>query len=290
MVVFPHAKINIGLNVIEKRSDGFHNIETVFYPVGLNDILEVIPARQEKEEKKQITFTLTGIDIPGNAESNLCVKAYNLINRDYPLPPVQAYLHKIIPVGAGLGGGSSDAAFFINAINELLDLNLSWGEKHHYAKQLGSDCSFFIAGRPAFATGKGDILEPAGLDLKGYYLALVCPHVHISTPEAYAMVTPKKPVETLEEILESTPLKDWKYRINNDFEEPVFKKYPEIRAIKERFYDTGALYASMSGSGSSVYGIFKEEAASREIATGDLSKGNFCYSGPLPGAAGAGKR
>ena len=257
MILFPNAKINIGLNIIEKRPDGFHNIESVFYPVGLRDVLEVI--QDFDADSQGITCNFSGIEIPGVSTNNLCVKAYHLIAQDYALPPVKIHLHKIISIGAGLGGGSSDAAFFIKAMDELFQLNISWGEKHHYARQVGSDCSFFITNRPAFAEGKGDSLEPTSLDLKGYYLVIINPGIHINTAEAYAGVLPQKPGIPLEELIVTLPIDQWKDNIRNDFENPVFIKHPGIKKIKENLYNYGAIYASMSGSGSSVYGIFKEQ-------------------------------
>ena len=255
MVCFPNAKINIGLNVIEKRSDGFHNIESVFYPVGWCDVLEIIESKVQ-DLKFKVEFTYSGIGIPGKAEDNLCCKAYELISKDYPLPPAKVHLHKIIPVGAGLGGGSADAAFFIKLLNDKFELNLSWGEMHHYAKQLGSDCSFFIGNKPAFVKGKGDDQEGIKLDLEGYNIVLIYPNIHINTAEAYAGVKPEKPSESLEKLIQ-LPVGQWKNKIHNDFEDSIFLKYPEIKKIKEQLYSQGAVYASMSGSGSTVYGIFK---------------------------------
>jgi len=250
MILFPNAKINIGLNIVEKRADGFHNIETVFCPIGLSDVLEIV-------QSEEFGVQSSGIEIPDNAENNLCVKAYHLIKKDYDLPPVKIHLHKIIPIGAGLGGGSSDAAFFIKAIDELFELNLAWGEKHHYARQLGSDCSFFITNRPAFADGRGDNLETIKLSLRGYFILLIKPQIHISTAEAYSGVKPKKPGQSLEKLISELPITQWKQHIHNDFENSVFKNYPEIKTIKKNLYECGAIYASMSGSGSSVYGIFR---------------------------------
>jgi 4-diphosphocytidyl-2-C-methyl-D-erythritol kinase len=278
MLSFPNAKINIGLNIVEKRSDGFHNIESVFYPVGLSDVLEVVNrenseeriANRDKDVKyevqstkfevagENIEFSASGIEIPGRAEENLCCKAYELISKDYPLPSIKIHLHKIIPIGAGLGGGSADAAFFIKLINEKFELGLAWGEMHHYAKQLGSDCSFFISNKPAFVKGKGDDFEGISLDLAGYKIAIIYPGIHINTAEAYKGVIPKKPKQSLEKLIQQ-PIESWKDSIHNDFEDSIFQKYPKIKKIKEQLYESGALYASMSGSGSSVYGIFKKE-------------------------------
>jgi 4-diphosphocytidyl-2-C-methyl-D-erythritol kinase len=255
MLVFPNAKINIGLNITEKRPDGFHHIESVFYPVGLSDALEAV----RDDAKEGITFSHSGISIPGNNEENLCVKAYRLVSKDYPLPAVKAHLHKVIPIGAGLGGGSSDAAFFIKLLNDHFELGLAWGELHHYAKQLGSDCSFFITNKPVMVEGRGDAYERIDLDLSGYHIVIVHPNIHIGTAEAYAGVKPKKAGYDLEATVLNTPIEEWRNIIHNDFEDSVFLKHPEIKRIKEKLYDHGALYASMSGSGSSVYGIFREK-------------------------------
>ena len=191
MLTFPNAKINIGLNIIEKLDDGYHRIESVFYPIALYDGLEII--ENKDEEAPPITFTFSGIEIPGTVTDNLCYYAYHLIAADYPLPKVKVHLHKHIPIGAGLGGGSADAAFFIRLLNDTFDLGISWGEMHHYARQLGSDCSFFISNKPAFAEGKGDQYESIQLDLSNYFIALIYPNIHINTAKAYSRVTPKLP-------------------------------------------------------------------------------------------------
>lgn len=274
MILFPNAKINLGLNVTEKRPDGFHNLQTVFYPIGLSDVLEIIIDKDNKHNG--VDFQTSGIEIPGSADNNLCIKAYNLIKQDYPLPVLKVFLQKIIPIGAGLGGGSSDGAFFIKGINELLELNLSWGEMHHYAKMLGSDCSFFIINRVSYAEGRGDQLEPIDISLKGYFVILVKPDIHIGTAEAYAGVKPSMPTDSLENIILNTPLENWSGLIKNDFEESIFPKYPEIKSIKEKLYKMGATYASMSGSGSSVYGIFKNE-----VETKGMFGGHFVWQGFL---------
>ena len=255
MISYPNAKINLGLHVVEKRVDGFHNIETVFYPIGWNDILEVLP---DPSKNSGVTFSSSGIAIPGAVEENLCVRAYNLISVDYPMPAVKVHLHKIIPIGAGLGGGSSDAAFFIRALNDLFELNLAWGELLHYAKQLGADCSFFITNKPVFAEGKGDQFESVNISLKEYFCVVVYPNSHVSTVSAYGGVIPEKRNNSLEEIILS-PIEEWKEVLINDFEKNIFKKFPEIADLKNKMYDVGAIYASMSGSGSAVYGIFEKE-------------------------------
>lgn len=256
MITFPNAKINIGLNIIGKRPDHFHNIESVFYPIQLNDALEVV----ENKDKNAtgIVFTSSGIEIPGSIDDNLCCKAYHLICADYAVPPVKIHLHKHIPIGAGLGGGSADAAFFIKLLNDQFELGISWGEMHHYARQLGSDCSFFISNKPVFAEEKGDAYESINLDLSNYFMALVYPHIHVNTATAYRLVTPVKPIRSLEKDILNLPIEEWKNHIHNDFEKSVFTSHPQIKILKEKMYAYGAIYAAMSGSGSSVYGLFKE--------------------------------
>ncbi len=257
MITFPNAKINIGLNIIEKRDDGFHSIESVFYPVGLCDALEVIENMEAGAER--FTFTSSGIEIPGDPTDNLCYFAYHLVSQDYPVPAVKVHLHKHIPIGAGLGGGSSDAAFFIKLLNDKFELGISWGEMHHYARQLGSDCSFFISNRASFAEGRGDEYESMQLDLSKYHVVLVYPKIHIDTGKAYSAVKPKAPVRSLESDMLNLPPEKWKGIIHNDFEDSVFLQFPEIEKIKEKLYEKGAIYASMSGSGSTVFGIFEKE-------------------------------
>ena len=248
MVVFPYCKINLGLQIVSKRADGYHNIETCFYPVPWTDILEVIKA-------DKFSFSSSGLDIPGNPEDNLCIKAYRLLQRDFNLSPVQMHLHKVIPAGAGLGGGSSDAAFTLRTINSIFKLELSFQQLHTYAAQLGSDCSFFVEDKPMFGRGRGELLSEVNLNLKGMFLILVKPDIHVSTADAFAGIKPKQPSASLSEIL-SLPLSEYRGVLVNDFEESVFQKHPSISSIKESMYQHGALYASMSGSGASVFGIF----------------------------------
>lgn len=250
MVTFPNAKINIGLNIINRRSDGYHNLETVFYPVNIKDGLEVA-------EAEELSFSTSGIEIPGFANENLCLRAYERLKKDFGIPPVQIHLHKQIPIGAGLGGGSSDAAFFIRLLNDKFNLNLSTGMMEDYARELGADCAFFVKNRPVFAFGKGDEFEDITLSLKDYFIVLVMPPVHVSTGEAYRGVKPSQPITSLKELIKS-PIEEWNPAIKNDFEESVFKNHPSIRGVKAVLYESGALYASMSGSGASVYGIFKD--------------------------------
>lgn len=257
MITFPNAKINIGLNIIQKLDDGYHDIESVFYPVALCDALEVVENTEEGAER--FTFTSSGIEIPGDATDNLCYFAYHLVSQDYPLPNVKVHLHKHIPIGAGLGGGSSDAAFFIKLLNDKFELGISWGEMHNYARQLGSDCSFFISNKPSFAEGIGDEYESMKLDLSKYYVVLVYPNIHINTANAYSGVKPKMPIRSLENDILNLPIEQWKEFIHNDFEDSIFPQYPEIKNIKEKLYSKGAIYSAMSGSGSTVFGIFEKE-------------------------------
>lgn len=257
MIVFPNAKINIGLNIVEKREDGYHNLESVFLPIGWKDALEVII--DKNNSNGNVSFSSSGLAIPGDVNDNLCIKSYRIIQQDYDLPAIKIHLHKNIPMGAGLGGGSSDAAFCIKAINEVCELNLAWGEMHHYAKQLGSDCSFFITNKPTYATQKGDVLETISLNLSGKFILIVHPGIHVSTAQAYAGVKPQKALYNLEEVVLNEPIESWKEKVKNDFEKSVFEQHSEIKNIKDKMYDYGAVYASMSGSGSAVYGIFNQE-------------------------------
>jgi 4-diphosphocytidyl-2-C-methyl-D-erythritol kinase len=252
MVVFPHCKINLGLHVISKREDGYHNIETCFYPVPWTDILEIIPA-------KEFSFTSSGSVIPGKEEDNLCIKAYHLLKKQFGLAPVKIHLHKVLPTGAGLGGGSSDAAFTLRLLNSVFDLKLNSNRLREYSSQLGSDCAFFVEDKPMLGIGRGEQLVEFPLSLKGYYLVLIKPDIHVSTADAYAGVKPHAPIQNLSAILER-PVIEWKDLLINDFEKSVFDKYPAIELIKDELYERGALYASMSGSGSSVFGIFKSRA------------------------------
>lgn len=253
MLTYPNAKVNLGLHVVEKRTDGYHSIETVFYPVkGLSDILEVLPSKAN-----HTTLTNTGLLVDAPVEQNLCVKAWGLLCKDFSIPPVELYLHKQIPFGAGLGGGSADAACCLLLLNKLFTLNLSGNRLKEYALQLGSDCAFFIENRPMLATGRGEILKELPLSLAGKHIAIVYPPIHVSTTQAYANITPKQPSHSLAQLL-SLPIGQWKERLTNDFEESIFKAHPQIAEIKEALYKKGAIYASMSGSGSSVFGIFEE--------------------------------
>ena len=255
MIIYPNAKINLGLNIVEKRPDGYHNLETVFYPINLQDALEV----NLREGEEEFSLKVSGVPIEGEPENNLVVKAYRLLKKDYPdMPAIDIHMYKHIPTGAGLGGGSADAAFMIKLLNDKFKLNLSIEKMEEYAAILGADCAFFIQNKPVFASGIGNIFEPIQLSLKGYYLVLVKPDIFVSTKDAFAHITPSQPTKSLKEIIRM-PVETWRATMKNDFEDSVFKKFPEIAAIKDKLYDLGAIYASMSGSGSSVYGIFREQ-------------------------------
>lgn len=248
MITYPIAKINLGLQVTEKREDGFHNIETIFYPVPVQDALEVVKA-------DTFQIDITGIDLKEDPANNLVAKAYRLLQADYQLPPVHIHLHKNIPVGAGLGGGSADASYMLLMLNDLFELSLTREQLLAYALKLGSDCPFFIDPKPVFATGRGELMEPVELNLSGYHLVVVKPPVHVSTPEAYRHMCPGKSRISLKAIVRFPVLK-WKGNLQNQFERYVFEQHPEVKAIKEKLYKLGAAYALMSGSGSAVYGLF----------------------------------
>jgi 4-diphosphocytidyl-2-C-methyl-D-erythritol kinase len=251
MVVFPNAKINIGLNITAKRTDDFHNIESCFYPVDWCDALEVLPS-------EVLGFRSSGISIPGKEDDNLCLKAYRILSADFSLPAVSIHLLKAVPIGAGLGGGSADAAFTIKLLNDCFKLEIPEQKQIEYARRLGSDCAFFIPNRPAYCFGKGDEFEEIELPLRGYHILLVNPGIHISTPEAYSGVVPKLPEEDLRTLLK-LPVSEWEGKVKNDFEATLFVKYPLLNSIKEQLYGHGAMSASMTGSGSTLYGIFETD-------------------------------
>ncbi|UOG77208.1 4-(cytidine 5'-diphospho)-2-C-methyl-D-erythritol kinase [Hymenobacter tibetensis] len=251
MLVFPNAKLNLGLYVTGVRPDGFRNLESVFVPLPWCDALEVLPAADHAES----TLTLTGIPIPGDPTTNLCYRAYELLRADFNLPPVRQHLHKVVPIGAGLGGGSADAAFALRALSELFELKLTSETLIGYARRLGSDCAFFVANKPVFAYEKGDVFEDISLDLTGTACKVVYPGLHISTAEAYARVQPQPPRHDLRSAL-SQPLETWRETVSNDFEDALTPTYPVLREIKQQLYAAGAAYASLSGSGSAVYGLF----------------------------------
>ncbi|MBL3657537.1 4-(cytidine 5'-diphospho)-2-C-methyl-D-erythritol kinase [Fulvivirga sediminis] len=252
MVVFPNIKINLGLNILSRREDGYHNISSVFYPLPFTDILEILP-------DNDFSFVSTGLPIPGNTEDNLIIKAYNLLKEAYKLPPVSIHLHKIIPMGAGLGGGSADGAFTIKCLNQLFGLNLSTKTMEDYASRLGSDCPFFIENKPVLVEGTGNVFSEIELSLEGKYLILIYPEVHVSTAQAYSKVTPKQPEISITDIIKNKPLSEWKNVLNNDFENSVFQQFPSISKVKNELYEAGATYSSMTGSGASVFGIFDKK-------------------------------
>ncbi len=254
MLTYSNAKINIGLNIVEKRTDGFHNIETVFFPIGMQDAIEIA----DSKTNNSYTFTASGIPINIDAKDNIVVKAYELIRAKHDFPPQDIHLHKNIPFGAGLGGGSANAAYMIKLINQKFNLGMSTDQMENEVKKLGSDCAFFIENKPAFATEKGDQLSPIELDLSGYHFLLIKPNIHVSTPEAYANIQPQKPEISLEKLI-SQPIETWKSSIKNDFENSIFPNHPLLAKLKDELYEHGAIYAAMSGSGSSMFGLFKDE-------------------------------
>lgn len=253
MIVFPNAKINIGLNVTERRKDGFHNIQTIFYPIPLCDVLEFV-----NSDSSESIFTNSGLKVDCKIEDNLIVKAFRLLQNDFNLPELKIHLHKIIPFGAGLGGGSADAAFMLKGLNNYYSLSLDNNQLAKYALKLGSDCAFFIKNLPAYAEGRGEILSDIDLFLVGKYILLVKPDIHISSKLAYQDVVPHFPELSLKETV-TEPIKKWKEKITNDFEQSVFESYTELEEIKQKMYDSGALFSSMSGSGSTIFGIFESE-------------------------------
>lgn len=253
MVTFPNAKINLGLLITEKRPDGFHNLQSCFYPIGWTDALELIPA-------SETAFSSTGLPIPGEPMQNLCVRAYELLRHDFAVPPVRIHLQKNVPIGAGLGGGSADAAFMLRLLNDRFALNLSVDQLENYARQLGSDCAFFVQNRPVYCIEKGDVFQEIDLSLSGYYIVLIYPNLAISTAEAYARIRPQQPDRSLANLL-TQPVTTWRDTVYNDFEASLFPTYPVLATIKEQLYKAGAVYASMSGSGSTLYGIFNAPPA-----------------------------
>lgn len=252
MIQFPNCKINLGLSILAKRADGYHELETVFYPIAISDALEILPAAN-------LTMTQSGIAVPGDPAQNLCLKAYHLLKKDFPtLPAVQMHLHKNIPMGAGLGGGSSDGTAALIILNQQFSLGLNDQQLIDYASQLGSDCPFFVYNKACHAKGRGEVLKPITLDLSNYQFLLVHPGVHIATAWAFQQLKPHSKSESIQAIIEK-PITDWKNSLINDFEAPVFKAEPKLLVIKDQLYQLGAIYASMSGSGSSLFGIFPKD-------------------------------
>lgn len=268
MVAFPPCKINLGLNILARRPDGYHDISTCFYPVPWTDMLEIIPA-------DVFDFSITGNNVPGDLSDNLCVKAYQLLKKYYGIPFVRMHLHKILPTGAGLGGGSSDAAYTLRLLNQVFHLNIAPEVLVSYAAKLGSDCAFFLQDKPMMGQGRGEQLSTINFSLKGKFLMVVKPPVHISTAEAYAGVRPAQPKIGIHEVLQK-PLSEWRDLLVNDFESSIFEKHPDLLKIKETLYQLGAVYASMSGSGSSLFGIFEQKpTAPFSFSAYDVWSGEF---------------
>lgn len=269
MVSFPNAKINLGLNIVEKRADGYHNIESVFYPVAWSDAIEIV-------KSDILLFNTSGLEIPGNQENNLILKAFRILEKERLIEGkfVNIHLHKVLPMGAGIGGGSADGAFALKMLNELFELNLTTNQLEKFAEQLGSDCPFFIENKPKFCFGKGTEFVEININLKGKHILLVNPQIHISTAEAYAGVSPRRPDVDLKEII-SFPITDWRNVLKNDFEKKIIENHPKIGEVKSQLYALGAIYASMTGSGSTVFGIFESAV---EIPKG-IFKDCTCWQG-----------
>ena len=265
MITHPIAKINLGLNVVEKRPDGYHNLETVFYPIQIHDALEVFEMAPDFPSAVDCDLKVTNLHIEGDEQRNLVVKAYNLLKQDFPqLPRVHAHLYKGIPTQAGLGGGSSDCGFMLTLLNRQFQLGLTDEQLIGYAARLGADCAFFVLNRPCYAEGIGEKMQPIGLDLSGWYLAIVRPAIPVSTKEAFSLIMPRHPEKNCHNTV-LQPVETWRGNLTNDFEKSVFTLYPEIGRIKQRLYDLGAAYAAMSGSGSSLFGLFRTPVALDEF-------------------------
>ena len=275
MITFPNAKINLGLNVVEKRPDGYHNLETVFYPVGIKDALEVYEMDKDFPSDADCDLKVTNIHIEGDEQRNLVVRAYRLLKQDFPdLPRVHAHLYKGIPTQAGMGGGSSDCGFMITQLDRQFGLGLTDEQMIRYAASLGADCAFFVLNRPCYAEGIGERLQPISLSLSGWYLAVVRPAIPVSTREAFSLIVPEHPARNCRDTV-MQPVETWREALTNDFERSVFALHPEIGAIKDRLYELGAVYAAMSGSGSSLFGLFREPVSLDEFSDPGTFKG--CY-------------
>ncbi len=271
MITKPIAKINLGLNVVEKRPDGYHNLETVFYPVPIHDALEVFEMDTQFPSAVDCDLKITNINIDGDEQKNLVVRAYNLLKADFPtLPRVHAHLYKGIPTQAGMGGGSSDCGFMITLLNKMFKLGLTNQQMINYAAKLGADCAFFILNQPCYAEGIGEKLQPIALNLEGWYLSLVRPDIPVSTKEAFSLIRPQHPEISCNEVVK-LPVELWKEKLTNDFETSVFAIHPELGAIKKRLYDLGATYAAMSGSGSTLYALSRQPLPLNEFS----DKGTF---------------
>ncbi|MBP3286915.1 MAG: 4-(cytidine 5'-diphospho)-2-C-methyl-D-erythritol kinase [Prevotella sp.] len=271
MIIFPIAKVNLGLNVVERRPDGYHNLQTVFYPVGIQDALEIFPMAEDFPSEVDCDIKVSNIPIEGDEQRNLVVRAYQLLKQDFPnLPRLHAHLYKGIPTQAGMGGGSSDASAMLRLLNTSFQLNLSDEKLISYASKLGADCAIFILNRPAYAEGIGEKLYPMDIDLSGWYMAVVRPDIPVPTKEAFARIKPHFPQKCCRDIV-MQPVETWKEELVNDFEESVFALHPELAAIKERLYQLGATYAAMSGSGSALFGLFRHPIDLRSSFEGMFS-------------------
>ena len=266
MIVFPRCKINLGLSITAKRADGYHELETVFYPVELHDILEIISTN---EPINDVQFSSSGLKVPGDQTQNLCVKAYDLLKKDFPsLPTIKMHLHKNIPMGAGLGGGSSDGTAVLKLLNHQFNLGLNNNQLVDYASTLGSDCAFFVFDNACHATGRGEILQTYNCDLSDFKIVLIHPGIHISTAWAFSQLTPQNKTKSIAEIV-AGPITNWKAELINDFEAPIIAAYPTIGRIKQMLYQHGAIYASMTGSGSSIFGLFPKHLLLNKQIFGD---------------------
>lgn len=276
MITFPIAKINLGLNVVSRRPDGYHNLETVFYPVPISDALEITPMDPQFPSPTDCDIKVTNLQLDGDEQRNLVVRAYHLLKQDHPqMPRVHAHLYKGIPTQAGMGGGSSDCAYAILMLNTMFSLGLTQQQMEAYAARLGADCAFFINSQPAYAEGIGERLQPVALDLSRYHIAVVRPDIPVPTREAFSLITPARPRKNCRDIV-AQPVETWRDELTNDFEHSVFALHPEIAAIKQRLYDLGATYAAMSGSGSAVFGLF-----SAPVALEPHFPGTFTHCAPL---------
>ena len=277
MITFPVAKIKVGRNVVEKRADGYHNLQTVFYPVPIMDALEIVPMSDGFPSDVDCDLKVTNIAIEGDEQRNLVVRAYQLLKADYPnLPRVHAHLWKGIPTQAGMGGGSSDCGYMIRLLNETFDMGLSSEQMQQYAARLGADCAFFIESRACYAEGIGERLQPIDLDLSGWHIGVVRPDIPVPTKEAFSRIHPHYPALNCRDVVKQ-PVETWRDRLTNDFEESVFVLHPEIGAVKEQLYKMGATYAAMSGSGSALFGLFKDEPDALRQTFPDM----FTFSGVL---------
>ncbi len=270
MISFPNAKINLGLSVVRKREDGYHDLETVFYPVPICDVLEV-----HRNDKNEIAIISSGIEVTDNIEDNLIVKAYRKLQKYHNLPGVDVYFKKQIPFGAGLGGGSADASFMLLILRDMFLPEVTDEQLEKYAATIGADCAFFIKNKPVYAEGIGEVFSPVEISLKGYKMVIVKPEVHVSTRDAFGNIVAAKPEHSVKQVVENMPIEDWSGKLKNDFETTVFEKHPLLGNIKQKLYDMGAVYASMTGSGASLYGLFRNE----DLVDEDSFPGCFFWQG-----------